>query len=93
MKKRRNKCYLAAGALMAAGLMWLLPMKAEAKLCYEWKYNPEGSGYGCSTPMCHNGSELSYFHTISYKRECIGENGTYYEYDIKKENLGCCPHL
>lgn len=92
MKKRRNKSCLAVGALVAAGLMWLLPMKVEAGPCYQWEYDPAGSGYTCSTPICHNGSDLTYFHTISHKQECVGENGTYYNYDVKKENLGCCPH-
>lgn len=90
MKKRKNKSYLAAGALVTAGLMWLLPMKAEAKLCYDWEYIPGTAGYECSTPICYNGSDLTNFHTAGYKRECIGENGTYYEYDTKKDNLGCC---
>lgn len=92
MKKRKNKSYLAVGALAVAGLVWLLPMKAEAAPCYPWKYDAENSGYECSTPICYTGNR-SYFHIKSYKRECIGENGSYYEYRTEKEDLGCCPHF
>lgn len=90
MKKRRNKCYLAAGVLMTAGLVWLLPMKVEAGPCYDWRST--GAEYYCATPICYK-SIPSYFHERTWQRECIGENGTYYEYKSEKTDLGCCPHL
>lgn len=90
MKKGRNKCCLAVGALVAAGLMWFVPVKTEAAPCYNWEYIPGTAGYECTTPICYNGSDLTNFHVKGYRRECIGENGHYYEYKTDKEDLGCC---
>lgn len=90
MKKRKGACCLAAGALVAAGLVWLLPVRAEAAPCYEWETHYE---YYCATPICHR-SIPSYFKEVSMSRECVGENGLYTEvYTVEKIDLGCCPHL
>lgn len=90
MKKRKNKSYLAVGALVAAGLVWLLPVKAEAAPCYDW--GPAVTRYYCATPICHR-SIPSYFLEKKWERDCIGENGIYTDYKTEKTDLGCCPHL
>lgn len=90
MKKRRNKWCLAAGALVAAGLMWLLPMKAEAAFCNEW--SGPSVKYYCATPICYK-SIPSYFQEKVWERTCIENDSTRTEYRIEKTDLGCCPHL
>lgn len=88
-RKRNKKGYLAVAALMAAAMLWMLPIKAEAS-CTVWTLDITIGTY-CATPICHTGNR-TYFEVNRYQRSCMEGMNEHTEYQTVTEDHGCCPY-